>query len=85
MELAVKLSSLAPGTQVKLVYMVHGAWQAETVVSLRQMLIRFLPRIPCVSGTQTLVGEGNELIPCCCDASPRNLIDRRVGCSVGGD
>jgi hypothetical protein len=35
MELAAKLSSLAPGTQVKLVYMVHGEWQAETVVILR--------------------------------------------------
>src|ERR1039457_4880264 len=31
-----------------------AAWQAETMVSLRQMLIRFLPRTPCVSGTQTL-------------------------------
>jgi opacity protein-like surface antigen len=35
MELAVKLTNLAPGTQVKLVYMVHGAWQTETVVILR--------------------------------------------------
>lgn len=35
MELAVKLSNLAPGTQVKLIYMVHGAWQAEMVIILR--------------------------------------------------
>jgi hypothetical protein len=35
MELGVKLSSVAPGTHVKLVYMVHGAWQAETVVILK--------------------------------------------------